>query len=150
MMFLLIHIFIRMIYPSDSIEDIRRYNEILDRSMHQFCFLDIEYDLVKKDTLPDLYIHHKIIFENPIVLGLTSSSIHYNPKIYGIPKIYLIETSNDILLEKILIHEIGHFLGYDTHSIDPQSIFYSVINDLNNQKVTRYDTLKLKELFFLN
>lgn len=137
---------IKINYPSNDLEQIRYINKIVDASLKQYCFLGIEYDITFEDSKADVTITPCVQFYDPIYLGTTDGTIHLNKDIYGIPDIKLAKINNDELLTKVLVHEVGHFLGYVEHSLDPQSIYYPTLDYYKSQYITRYDSIKLYHL----
>ena len=123
----------------DSIEqESNRLSSIIN---YEVCYSDSE---IKQDgTKVDLLIKN-VYFNNPNILGLCSGTFLENPKIKGIPIIY-IDCKNKNTYYETLLHEFGHFLGL-VHSIDSLSfIFPTKIK--NKQIIQRIDSLKLKELY---
>lgn len=139
----LLYILIYISYPTSDIETIRLINDAVHNSFKEYCFLGIEYDLTSDSCHADLILDPCTDMPNMFTLGLTEGNIHRNYKLYGIPEITMSCEMSKELFERVLVHEIGHFLGYIEHSIDPQSIFYPTMHDPFNQYITRHDTLRL-------
>lgn len=111
--------------------------------MQSYCFLGIEYDLTNRLDTADLIFFPESGIHCFEYLGLTFSNILKNPKVYGTPKILTCSNISEEYLPKVLLHELGHFLGYKEHSPDSQSIFYDSLHDLELQTITRHDTILL-------
>ena len=130
-------------YPSEDINTVRYYNKVVNDAMQSYCFLEIEYDLTSKLDSADLIFFPESGIQCWEYLGLTFSNIHKNPKVYGTPKILTCTNMSEDYLPKVLLHEIGHFLGYKEHSPDPMSIYYDSLHEPELQVITRHDTILL-------
>lgn len=140
-----IWILIKVIYPSDRLEDIIYYNQAIDKAMKQYCFLDIEYELTPNTDKADLIIYTYDLMLPFEMLGLTHGSYVRNPKLYGIPNIHMNAWLYEYSFPVVLTHELGHFFGLD-HSIDPNSLMYPEI-DGTNITLTRHDSLSLLKIY---
>lgn len=82
-------------------------------------------------------------FTDNNILGICPNDFHKNPKLYN-KVIFLNDKLDFIDLINTYKHEFGHFLGL-SHSIDTNSIMYPI--NVKSNELSRYDSLKLKQLF---
>lgn len=136
-----------MLYPSDETFIVNKCDEILSRAMAAYCFLDIDYRLVDRDSAMIIIDPcREDMWPMNSLLGLTFGTIHMNPLLYSPAKINLscnLEFEDAI---NVLTHEIFHTLCIQNyHNIDPESLMADEYN--KGTKFTRQDTLYLYDIF---
>lgn len=119
------------------------YNKSLNDAIENYCFLNIEYDIVSSNS--DLIIHPAVTMADETVLGFITSNYTINPKVNGIPKIYMSNKLSQLDYTQVLIHELGHFFGLP-HSIDEESIMFEYYFH-NTYTLSRQDSILLKRLY---
>lgn len=144
-----LYILIKIHYPCNDIDVIRYYNSAIDKALKEYCWINLEYDLVSddcKDYDLDIYTDQSAFTTGDLTLGTTTGSYLYNRKVFGTPYIRLSSFCSAEVLPHIAAHEIGHFLGLH-HSNDELSLMYPFFSG-NNKVLTRHDSLSLFEIYF--